>query len=51
MINDPSLKEEFVTNGIEYTKTLNWETLGEIYFDDVARLGNTGKLPLDTVVV
>lgn len=51
VINDPSLKEEFVTNGIEYTKTLNWETLGEIYFDDVARLGNTGKLPLDTVVV
>ena len=51
VIDDPTLKESFVTNGIEYTRTLNWHTLCETYFDDIARLGNTGELPSDTVEI
>jgi glycosyltransferase involved in cell wall biosynthesis len=48
---DHNLREDFISNGIEYTKTLNWDTLCETYFDDIARLGSTGDLPLDTVRV
>lgn len=51
VIEDQDLKQEFVKNGIEYTKTLNWDSLCETYFDDVARLGNTGELPSDTVYI
>ena len=51
VINNPDLQEEFKTNGIKYTKTLNWDSLCETYFDDVARLANTGDLPSDTVAV
>ena len=50
VVNGPVLKEAFVKNGIEYTQSLNWDTLCETYFDDVARLGNTGELPSDTVI-
>jgi glycosyltransferase involved in cell wall biosynthesis len=51
IIGDPSLRKELVSNGIEYTQSLNWESLCETYFDDVARLGSTGELPSDTVEV
>lgn len=51
VMNNPSLKDEFMTKGIKYTKTLNWDSLCETYFDDVARLANTSELPSDTVNV
>jgi glycosyltransferase involved in cell wall biosynthesis len=49
IIQDSSLKSEIIKNGIEYTKSLNWDSLCETYFDDLARLGNTGELPSDTI--
>ncbi len=51
LMSNPSLKDEFMTKGIIYTKTLNWDSLCETYFDDVARLANTSELPSDTVNV
>jgi len=51
VIENKELRDGFIQDGIQYTKGLNWETLCDTYFDDLARLGNTGELPEDTVVL
>ena len=51
VLSDDQLRREIIENGIKYTQSLNWDTLCEAYFDDVALLVNSNKLPQDTVVL
>ena len=47
VLNSEKLREEFIANGLEYTRTLDWDLLAQTYFDDVRQLaeGDEEKLP------
>jgi glycosyltransferase involved in cell wall biosynthesis len=43
LMNQPALHQTFVKNGLQYTKDLCWDTLANIYFEDVKKLAVLNK--------
>ena len=43
IMNSESLRAKFITNGLEYTKSLDWDILAKTYFEDIKRLSANKK--------
>ena len=50
IIDSDELRDRFIANGLEYTKTLDWDLLAKTYFEDVQRLSDQ-SLATSKVVV
>lgn len=44
LMNSEELRSRFITNGLEYTKSLDWDILAETYFTDVQNLASRTKI-------
>lgn len=46
IMGDDELKARFITNGLAYTKTLDWDLLAKTYFEDVKTLADMAQSKL-----
>jgi glycosyltransferase involved in cell wall biosynthesis len=46
IMNSKDIRNKFISNGLEYTKNLDWDVLANIYFEDIKKLSESAQLEL-----